>query len=214
MRNNKLAITAAIVLAIVVVSAIGIYYSALATNNKSPSDGSSGSSTQTLDNLRVGDYANYTVKEYENDAVTTEYPVTWMVDEGTYNGADCLVMTITADTTATSKTIIYWYMDKETYQGLTMKTQVYVDDALISENESEFTQAAAYIDPQTIVGQETVTVSAGTFTCDKVVVSDATTSSTTTQWYSTDVPIVGLVKLETYEANQLSTTRELIDYSR
>ena len=213
MRNSKLAMTAAIVLALIIVGSVGIYYSTLA-NNKSPTDGSSGSPTQTMDNLRVGDYANYTVKEYKNGDVTKEYPITWIVDEGTYNGTDCLVMTVTADTTTTSKTIIYWYMDKETYQGIAMKSQVYANDTLISEDESEFSQAAAYIDPQTIVGQEIITVSAGTFTCDKVVVSDATTSSTTTQWYNSDVPIVGLVKLETYEADQLTTTRELIDFSR
>ncbi len=213
MQNNRKAIAATLAIVIIVAGAIGVYYSTLA-NVKSPSDGSAESPTQTIHSLRVGDYANYTVKEYKNGVLTTEYPVTWMVDEGTYNGEDCLVMTITADTTATSKTIIYWYMDKETYRGLTMKTQVYVDGALVSENESEFTQAAAYIDPQSIVGQETITVSAGTFTCDKAVISDATTGSTTTQWYSTEVPIVGLVKLETYEADQLSTTRELIDFSR
>jgi len=233
--KKKLAILVSVLIVIIVAGSAGTYYLTLPNNSESPLPSPTETqtasptqtptetatptevptpepSTQSMDNLRLGDYANYTVKNYANGALIAEYPITWIVAEEAYNGTDCWVITVTADVTSensTTTTILYWYMDKVTYEGLSMKSQTYVDGALVSEDESEFSGPPAYIDPQTIVGQETITVSAGTFTCDKVVVTDAATGSVTTQWYSTDVPIVGLVKMETYNGAELTTAREL-----
>ena len=187
----------------------GAYYLTLPNNNASP--------LPSTTNLKDGAYVNYTVRTYENEAITSEYPITWIVSEGTYNGTDCWVIKVTADINvenSTTTTLIYWYMNKTTYECISMKTQTYVDDVLVSEDESKYGSPPAVVDPQTIVGQETITVPAGTFTCDKVVVTDATTGIVTNLWYSTDVPIVGLVKMETYEGTQLTSARELIAYSR
>ena len=58
MKNRKLAIIASITLAIIIAGAAGVYYSTLATNDKSPGEGPSESSTQAMENLRLGDYTN------------------------------------------------------------------------------------------------------------------------------------------------------------
>ena len=95
-----------------------------------------------------------------------------------------------------------------------LKTQTFVNNILASEYESEYGSPPAVVDPQTIIGQETITVPAGTFTCDKAIVTDETTGIITHLWYNADVPIVGLVKFETFNDNQLITARELTTYSK
>ena len=209
--NHKPAIFALIAI-LIIAGAFGVY---LLTR---PNNDSNSPATNTL-TLKIGDYSNYTVKTYENGAVTATYPITWNVVQGTYNGTDCLVLEVTTDMTdknsTTTTTIVYWYMDKVTYDGLSMKTRTYIDGIFVSEFESEFSGPPAFVDPQTIVGHETITVAAGTFACDKVVVANyGNTGNTATEWYSSDVPIGGLVKIETYEGTQLTTVRELIAYSK
>jgi len=210
--KHKSAILAFVVI-IIIAGIAGAYLLTLPNNSGSNSP----PVTETL-TLKTGDYANYTVKTYENGTVTAVYPVTWNVVEGTYNGTDCLVLEVCTDMTdknSTTTSMVYWYMDKATYEGLSMKTQTYIDDILVSENESEFSGPPAYIDPQTIVGQETITVPAGTFACNKVVVTDyGNTGNTANEWYSPEIPMGGLVKIETYKGTQLTTVRELTAYSK
>jgi hypothetical protein len=192
--NHKLAVF--VIIAIVIIArAAGVYLLTLPNND---------SNSPSINNLtlKIGDNANYTVKTYENGIVTATYPITWNVVKGTYNGTDCLVLEVRTDMkvkNSTTTTIVYWYMDKSTYNGLSMKTSTYIDGVFVSEDVSEFSGPPAFIDPQTIVGHETITVAAGTFACDKVVVADyGNTGNTANEWYSSDVPIGGLVKIETY----------------
>ena len=209
--NHKPTIFALIAI-IIIAGVAGVYLLTLQNND------SNSPATYTL-TLKIGDYANYTVKTYENGAVTATYPVTWNVVEGTYNGTDCLVLEVRTDMTdknsSTTTSMVYWYMDKATYDGLSMKTQTYSNGVLVSEDESVFSGPPAYIDPQTIVGQEAITVAAGTFACNKVVVTDyGNTGNTANEWYSSDIPIGGLVKIETYKGTELTTVRELTAYRK
>jgi hypothetical protein len=120
-----------------------------------------------------------------------------------------------ANKNSTTTSIVYWYMDKDTYDGLFTKTETYVDGVFVSKIESEFSGPPAFVDPQTIVAQEKITVPAGTFDCFKSVVTDyGNTGQTANQWYSSEVPIGNLVKIETYKGAQLTTLRELIAYSK
>jgi hypothetical protein len=211
--KRKSAILAACIAIIIIAAVAGTYLLTLSNNNES--DSPPGTLTLTL---KPGDSTNYTVTTYENGTVTAVYPVTWTVIDANYNGTDCLALKIVTDMSdknSNTTSLVYWYVDKDTYNGIATKTQTYVNGALVSENESAFSGPPAQVDPQTIVGQETITVAGGTFTCDKVVVDNyGNTGESATEWYSPAVPMGGLVKVETYKGTQLTTVRELISYSK
>ena len=204
--RGKLVISLFMVIVIALAGAIGVYYLML------PNEGVDAIPSST--HLKNGDYVKYVEKSYVDNTQVSEYPITWNVSEGVFNGTDCFVIKVTANVDANTTTLIYWYMDKSTYECLSMKTQTFVNNVLSSEYESEYSSPPAVVDPKTIVGKETITVPAGTLTCYKAVVTDEATGKVTSLWFNADVPIVGLVKFETYENYQLITERELIDYSK
>jgi len=207
--GNKKLIAIATTIIIVITVLVGVYL--MQQNN------ANSSALGTL-NFKVGDYANYTFKTYENGVVKATYPITWNVVNGDLNGTACIVLEIKTDmqnTNSTTTNIVYWYMDKDTYDGLWTKTETYVDGVFVSKVESEFSGKPAFVDPQTIVSQEKITVPAGTFDCSKSVIADyGNTGETANEWYSASVPIGNLVKIETYKGAELTTVRELVAYSK
>jgi hypothetical protein len=70
------------------------------------------------------------------------------------------------------------------------------------------------IDLNMVTGHETITVPAGTFDCDKVTVTSTSEGKTivTNEWVNTNIPVIGLVKLETKSDGVLTSTTELKDY--
>lgn len=206
--RRKLVLLASVVTVIIVASYIGAHYLMLPNSSKDAS------ALPSSTHLKVGDYVTYVEKTYADNIETSRYPIKWEVTEVVFNETDCLVIKVTANVDSNTTILIYWYMDKITYECISMKTQTYDSNTLISEYESEYGSPPAVVDPQTIIGKETITVPAGTFTCDKAIVADEATGTLTHLWYNADVPIVGLVKFETYEGNQLITERELTAYSK
>lgn len=61
------------------------------------------------------------------------------------------------------------------------------------------------------IGVETITVPAGTFTCEKLVIESEGT--TINRWCNRDLPIYGLVKVTVYEGAVLRSEMELLDYN-
>jgi hypothetical protein len=99
--------------------------------------------------------------------------------------------------------------------------KMYQDGAVIYEQEfdpattSATGTGTAEVNPNSIIGQETITVAAGTFDCMKASVTSTTTTTddtVTTVWLSQNVPAFGMVKAESKISGTLSSTLELISY--
>ncbi len=204
---RKATVTATIAI-ILVGGFIAYYYLTLPTQN-------SKDEIPYQTRLNNGDYVKYIERSFVNGTKTLEYPLSWETSEGTINESDCFILKVTANVDANTTTLIFWYMNKTTNDCISMKTQTFVNGNLTSESATEYGYAAFVVDPNTIVGQETITVLAGTFNCYKSVVRDDTAGTVTNLWYNSGVPISGLVKFETYDSNnQLVTERELTDYTQ
>jgi hypothetical protein len=204
---RKATVTATIAI-ILVGGFIAYYYLTLPTQN-------SKDEIPYQTRLNNGDYVKYIERSFVNGTKTLEYPLSWETSEGTINESDCFILKVTANVDANTTTLIFWYMNKTTNDCISMKTQTFVNGNLTSESATEYGYAAFVVDPNTIVGQETITVLAGTFNCYKSVVRDDTAGTVTNLWYNSGVPISGLVKFETYDSNnQFVTERELTDYTQ
>jgi len=154
----------------------------------------------------------------DTDEGEMEMPVKLSVDyEETYDGTVCwlLSMTTTIDET---RSVVTWWMSKAALKLVHGRIQMYVDDNLVFEQEFDPTQAPQQageapepVDVQYVVGQETITVAAGTFVnCWKAEVK--TDDTVTNSWVHPDVPIWGMVKTEMYQDGELSMTMELTSY--
>jgi hypothetical protein len=232
-----------LLLVIIIVSAGVLYY--LATNH-SPSTGNptptpTGTATPTptgtgatptptatpsgnnqVGNYKAGTWAQYAMKSYDEGEVISQGTMKYAIDEGTYSGTACWIMTYEMQMnqdSGTMKTVMTYWISKSTLEGIHVKTQIYMDDALISENEEDLTPGDSEdmpepIDMTTAMSYETITVPAGTFNCGKTSITTSTTgvTHTTSTWASADVPITGLVKLETVADGAVTSTTELISY--
>jgi hypothetical protein len=141
--------------------------------------------------------------------------------EETYNGTACWVMVMTTETPtegSTSKVVMTWWMSKTELKTVHIRMQMYVDDVLTFDEEYDPDEASTEtgeppepVDPNAIVSYETITVTAGTFAnCAKAEVTTGTTTVDT--WVHQDVPLWGMVKMETHYQGELQTTMELIAY--
>lgn len=243
-RSSKTLIVA-IIIAFAVVVFVGAYYAmTLPTNNNgsstsvspSPSATSSASPTSTPSvtatpgqsgqssvGYRVGAWANYTMKNYdENGGITARYNMRYAVDEGTLKGVDCwLLQTETEFSSEGSvmKTITAYWLDKSSLQGLHYKIQIYSNGIVVSTTENDyspgdFNDIPTAINPSTVIGQETITVPAGTFNCNKATTTttDLGTTYVTTVWGNSNIPVVGMVKQEMTSNGVLISATELIAY--
>jgi hypothetical protein len=214
--NSRSAISkiyAALIVVIVVVAGVaGVYYLALPKDNNP--------SGQAIANFRAGAYVEYLLKSFDNNGSLFERQAKWSVDEGTYNGTDCWLLIIDNSETSTegvkSEVILTLYLSKGSLERVHIKSQMFLAGDLIFEDESE-TDSTEFNDiiptqfPAQYVAYETVTVLAGTFTgCAKV--SDTQTGSVFNAWVHEDVPVWGIVKMESYEGETLVTSMELKAY--
>ncbi len=143
------------------------------------------------------------------------------ISEGTYNGQNCWLLITDMDQTnegqTTSSTTII-YLSKSTLHGV--RYEMYMNGELIygyDLNDTSTTNpgTTGEIDPNTIISYETKTVAAGTFTdCAKASITTTTSAGTNTAtiWAHQNVPVYGLVKMETYSGQQLTMTMELTAY--
>ena len=172
---------------------------------------------------RAGAWANYTMENYnEAGGVTGQYNVRYSVDEGMNKGVDCwllqTVMEFSFDT-STSKTITTYWLDKSSLQGVHYKIEIYSDSTLVSLTENDYAPGdvndiPTSINPNMAIGQETITVPAGTFNCIKATVTNTDLGNTyvTTTWGDSNVPVVGMVKQTMTSNGALITSTELTAY--
>jgi hypothetical protein len=188
------------------------------TTTPSPS-----SSAQPIANFKAGTWVNYTLQTYDAGTLSAVLYEKESVDEDTFNGVACWLLTTAMDQTSdgtTITTITKIWMAKSTLQGIHMRSEyngiVILDEDLNATNTTE-PGTTGKIDPSTIVSYETITVTAGTFiNCEKASITTTTPAGTTVSnvWASQNVPIFGLVKMETYLNGQLSSITELTNYSK
>jgi hypothetical protein len=142
----------------------------------------------------------------------------YSLDEGTYSGTACWLMTYETQS-GTTRTVMTYWMSKSTLEGIHVKTQMYTNNELTFENENDIAPGETGdipepIDMSTVTSYETITVPAGTFNCGKITVTYTVsgTTSTTSSWASSNVPIIGLVKMEQTSGGVLTMTTELTSY--
>ncbi len=122
------------------------------------------------------------------------------------------------------KTIYTQYLDKNTFELVWWRMEVYQNDKLIMSQEGGPTQqpsgTTGTYSPsppkaEYEVGTETITVPAGTFTCTKFKLTTTYQGRTSqvTSWHSAEVPIYGLVKSVVYTGGQKTTEMVLVEYS-
>lgn len=214
MNKKTIYIIVAVLVVVIVVASAGVLLMQPNNGGNTPSEGPDV-------NFQVGAWVNYTSTSYDNDGnVAGVMPMQWSVEEGAYNGSNCWIlnqtMWITADGSMT-ETLIVWYVDKTSFNNLHMTMMTYVDGVLMSTDEYNpdspgFISKPAMLNEQTGVGQETITVPAGTFNCNKSTTTDATTGTVTNIWYNSDIPVFSLVKEETLNGTQVTSLTELTAY--
>ena len=145
----------------------------------------------------------------------------YSVDEGTYSGVACWLLTMEMTMSEGAyKTVVTYWMNKNTLEGIHVKTQVYINGELYSEHEEDITPGEEPGDMpkppdlNMVTGHETITVPAGEFDCDKVTITSTVEGKTTvmSEWVNSGIPVLGLVKMEITSDGALYSTTELIDY--
>jgi hypothetical protein len=193
-----------------------------------PQPTSSGSNTQGVINFRLGAWANYTDKNYEDDGVTvsTEMHMKESIGqgsptEGQYVGRDCWKMISDVDIISegglsTSSSVTYY--EKSTMKPLRIETisQGFSYGMDINDTGTTEPGTGGAIDPSTVISNEACTVPAGTFqNCMKAQITinnEYTGTIVSLIWVHQDVPIWGMVKSESRTNGVLSATSELTAY--
>jgi hypothetical protein len=182
---------------------------------KPPEQGASG--------YRLGAWANYTTENYDfNEEVTARYNMRYSVDEEFRNGVDCWILqtetVLVSDEDSMKNTATYW-LDKRDLHGIHFKIQIYSKGEIISTVENDyspgdFNDIPTSIDPTTIVSHESITVPAGTFSCEKAAVTTKDLGKTyvVTVWGNSGIPIIGMVKEEMTQDGFLISSTELVAY--
>ncbi len=237
-------VIAAVIAIIVIAGVVGAYYLTLPSTNASPSPSPTATATPAVSptetatpaasasptssptinpvvNFKAGAYAIYNTTTYTVGA-TTVTGLNFTIGEDTYNGAACWTLTTTAGNDTSNVVIVERISKSNTSEllgNVTMK--MYQDGAVVYEQEFDPATTTATgtgteeINPNSIIGQETITVAAGTFDCMKASVTSTTTTiddTVTTVWLSQNVPAFGMVKAEATISGTLSSTLELISY--
>ncbi|HLE75933.1 MAG TPA: hypothetical protein VI864_07840 [Candidatus Bathyarchaeia archaeon] len=191
------------------------------TSSPSPNVTPTPSGNNQLVNFRAGTWAEYVMKSYNTTSgeVTSENTMKYSVDEDTYSGVACwlleMEMTMNEDGNTLETVMTYW-MNKNNLEGIHVKTQMYMNGNLTYEHEEDIDPGEdpgdmpEPIDLSTVTGHETITVPAGTFYCDKVTVTSAT--GVTSSWVNSNIPVIGLVKIESRSDGVLTSTTELTGY--
>jgi len=180
-------------------------------------------SEQTSVGFRDGAWANYTTKNYNADgAVTANYDLGYAISQGTIKGIDCWIFRTELKLTTEDnvmKTVTTYWLDKSNLQGVHYRIVITSNDVVISDTENDyspddFNDIPTTINPTTVVTEESVTVPAGTFNCDKAVITqtDLGKNYVTTVWGNSNIPVIGMVKQTMLQDGILISSTELIAY--
>jgi hypothetical protein len=170
---------------------------------------------------RAGAWANYTSKSYDAiGAITEENALGYSVSEGTRNGLACWILVSEGEMGQGDVMKITYWITKSNPDSIHMRSQMFIDGEVASDTESDLDASdfdlsgLAIPDSSTVVGQETVTVPAGTFNCEKYTTTMTFygLTSVSTRWVNSNIPILGLVKDQSVEEGVLKSTTELIAY--
>jgi len=241
--NRSKLLIVVIIIALVVVVSIGAYIALASQENKTgnggpsftPSPSASLSPTPTSSatvtpspsasyvGYRVGAWVNYSRTDFhENGETNARYNIMYHVDEGSSKGVNCWLLQTSLEFSAegsTTKTLTTYWLDKSSLEGLHYKIEIYSGTELISVTENDYSPGdvndiPTAINPSVVIGQETITVPAGMFTCDKVATTTRDLGNTyvTTVWGNQDIPVVGMVKQEMTRNGFLISLTELTAY--
>ena len=177
--------------------------------------------TQAMANFRSGAHVEYVLTSYDsNGSKSSEAQAKWSVNEGVYNETNCWLLGVNNSETSPegvkSEVILTVYLSKSTLERVHVRAQMFLEGDLVFEDESdsnlnEYSDMIPMQFPAQYVAYETVTVPAGTFTgCGKV--TDSNSGSVFNAWIHKDVPVWGIVKMESYQNETLVSTMELKTY--
>jgi hypothetical protein len=179
--------------------------------------------SQTSTGFRDGAWANYTTENYDaTGAVVANYDLSYVVSQGTFKGSDCWVFRTELKLNTEGsimKTVTTYWLDKSDLQGLHYRIVITSNDMVISDTENDyspgdFNDIPTAIKPSTVVSKETVSVPAGTFNCDKAVITqkDLGKNYVTTIWGNSNIPVIGMAKQTMTQDGVLISSKELIAY--
>jgi hypothetical protein len=209
-------LVAAIAFIVVVATGVGVYYLSLPSPSKENDPYS-----LAMANFQSGMHVEYLLKAYDsNGSVSSESQAKWSVEEGVYNETGCWLLGVNNSEISSdgikSEFILTVYLSKSTLERVHVKAEMFLDGEMVFNEESD-PDSNDYDDmipmqfPAEYVAYETVTVPAGTFTgCGKV--SDVDSESVFNAWVHKDVPVWGIVKMESYQGATLVSTMDLMTY--
>ena len=210
-------LVAAIAFLVVVAGVAGVYYLSLPSPSKEDDPYS-----KAMANFQSGTNVEYLLKAYDsNGSVSSESQAKWSVEEDVYNETSCWILGVDNSEISSegvkSELILTVYLSKTTLENVHVKAQMFLDGEMVFTEESD-PDSNDYNDmipmqfPAKYVAYETVTVPAGTFAgCGKV--SDADSASVFNAWVHKDVPVWGIVKMESYRGATLVSTMDLVTYA-
>ncbi len=238
-RDSRRILVVVLLLVIIIVSAGVLFYLATSqspsTGNPTPTPkvtptptGTGATPTPTatssgdnqVGSYKAGTWAQYALKAYDEGELVSESTLKYAIDEGTYSGTACWLMTIETETQESgTKSVTTYWTDKSTLQAIHMKMQMYVNGDLVYETEEDLEPGDSgdmpeQIDLSTATSSETITVPAGTFNCGKTSITTniSGVTRTTSTWASAQVPITALVKTESLSDGAVISTMELVSY--
>jgi len=213
MQRSLRFLVVAIAVVVLVAGVAGAYFLTLPKDNDPYS--------QTMANFEAGAHVEYVLKSYDSDgSVSSESQAKWSVDEGVFNETACWLYGIENSETSSegvnSEVILTVYLSKSTLERMNVKAEMFWDGELVFGEEvgpdsTEYDDMIPMPFPAQYVAYETVTVPAGTFVgCGRV--SEADSGSVFNAWIHKDVPVWGIVKMESYQDETLVSTMELKTY--
>jgi hypothetical protein len=206
----------AITFIVVVAGVAGVYYLSLPSPPKINDPYS-----QSTANFQARTHVEYLLKAYDiNGSVSSQSQAKWSVDEGVFNKTSCWLLGVDNSETSPegvkSEVILTVYLSKSTLERVHVKAEMFLDGELVFGEEvgpdsNSYNDMIPMQFPAQYVAYETVTVPAGTFVgCGKV--SDTDSGSVFNAWIHKDVPVWGIVKMESYQGETLVSTMELMTY--
>ena len=214
MQKSLKVLVVSITVIFLVAGVAGTYFLTLPKDNND-------SYSQATANFEAGAHAEYILKSYDSDgSVSSESQANWSVDEGVFNETPCWLYGIDNSETSSegvnSQVVLTVYLSKSTLERVNVKADMFLDGELVfseevGPNSTEYDDMIPMQFPAQYVAYETVTVPAGTFLgCGKI--SEADSGSVFNAYIHKDVPVWGIVKMESYQNETLESTMELKTY--
>jgi hypothetical protein len=172
---------------------------------------------------RDGAWANYTTYNYNPSGSTTAtYNLGYSISQGIFHGFDVWILRtenrLSIDNSVMTTVTTYW-LNQSTLQGLHYKIVITSNGVVTYDTENDYAPGdvndiPTAIKPNMVMSKESVTVPAGTFNCDKAVITQTDLGKTfvTTIWGNSNIPVIGMVKEQMTQDGVLITSKELIAY--